>query len=115
MNIKPARVGGLFQAKKIHDITAEKNIPVWCGGMLETGIGRAFNAALASLSNFKLPGDISASKRYFYQDIVLNPFELNRDGTLDVPDKPGNGAVVDEKFLEKITIEKLIFSNKRSF
>ncbi len=111
INIKPSRVGGLAAAKKIHDIAEKKNIPVWCGGMLETGIGRAFNVALASLPNFRLPGDISASSRYFLKDIVKNPFELNEDGTLNVPDKPGNGAEVDEGFLEKITLEKETFKN----
>lgn len=107
INIKPGRVGGLSSSKKIHDYTFEKNVPVWCGGMLETGIGRSLNASLASLENFKLPGDISANDRYFEKDIVLNPFKLNSDGTLNVPDKPGNGAEVDEKFLEKITLEKI--------
>lgn len=107
INIKPGRVGGLFSSKKIHDLTLEKNIPVWCGGMLETGIGRSVNAALASLTNFKLPGDISANERYFERDIVLNPFKLNSDGTLNVPDKPGIGAEADEEFLDKITLEKI--------
>ena len=109
INIKSPRVGGLSAAREIHNIAEENNIPVWCGGMLETGIGRAFNVALASLPGFKLPGDISANKRYYLKDIVLNPFELNIDGTLSVPDKPGSGAVVDEEFLEKITLEKLDF------
>lgn len=110
INIKPSRVGGLLAAREIHNIAMENKISVWCGGMLETGIGRAFNVALASLPDFNLPGDISANKRYFKKDIVLNPFELNADGTLTVPDTPGTGAVVDEKFLEKITLEKLIFN-----
>ena len=114
INIKPSRVGGLLAAKEIHDIAQKNNIPVWCGGMLETGIGRAFNVALASLPNFKLPGDISANKGYFEKDIVLNPFELNSDGTLTVPVEHGSGAVIDEKFLEKITLEKLVF-NKNWF
>jgi len=109
INIKPSRVGGLSAAREIHNIAQKNNMPVWCGGMLETGIGRAFNVALASLPNFKLPGDISANKRYFEKDIVLNPFELNSDGTLTVLDAPGTGAVIDEKFLEKITLEKLLF------
>jgi O-succinylbenzoate synthase len=112
INIKSSRVGGLAAAKKIHDISEEKNIPVWCGGMLETGIGRAFNAALASLPNFRLPGDVSANSRYFAKDIVKNPFELNKDGTLTVPDKPGCGAEIDEEFLEKVTLEKEIIKNK---
>ena len=111
INIKPSRVGGLAAAKKIHDISEKRNIPVWCGGMFETGIGRAFNAALASLPNFKLPGDISANNRYFVKDIVKNPFKLNKDGTLNVPDKPGCGAEIDGAFLEKITLEKEIIKN----
>jgi O-succinylbenzoate synthase len=113
INIKPSRVGGLIAAMEIHNIAQKNNIPVWCGGMLETGIGRAFNVALASLPNFKLPGDISANKRYFKKDIVLNPFELNPDGTLNISNEPGCGAVIDEKFLEKITLEKLAFNQNQ--
>ena len=109
INIKPSRVGGLLAAREIHNVAQKNNMPVWCGGMLETGIGRAFNVSLASLPNFNLPGDISANKRYFEKDIVLNPYELNSDGTLTVPDEPGTGVEVDEKFLEKITLDKLIF------
>lgn len=109
INIKPVRVGGLTAAKKIHDMAAAAQIPVWCGGMLETGIGRAVNAALASLENFRLPGDISENRRYFKKDIVKNPFTLNDDGTLTVPDSPGHGAIVDEDFLDEITLAKKIF------
>ncbi|HSP87865.1 MAG TPA: o-succinylbenzoate synthase [Ignavibacteriaceae bacterium] len=112
INIKPSRVGGLTPAKEIHDLSESSGIPVWCGGMLETGIGRAINVALASLSNFTLPGDISANSRYFKRDIVRNPFSLNEDGTLTVPDKPGSGAEVDEEFLDSITLEKTEFKNK---
>jgi O-succinylbenzoate synthase len=108
INIKPSRVGGLFSAKKIHDMANQINMPVWCGGMLETGIGRAINVALASLPGFSLPGDISANNRYFKKDIVKNPFALNSDGTLTVPAVPGHGAIVDEQFLDEITIEKII-------
>ncbi|MFO7448138.1 MAG: o-succinylbenzoate synthase [Ignavibacteriaceae bacterium] len=107
INIKPARVGGLTAAVKIHDICRDAGIPVWCGGMLETGIGRAINAALASLPNFKLPGDISANSRYYKKDIVLNPFTLNQNGTLTVPNQPGHGAVVDEEYLKNITAESV--------
>ncbi|NTW03865.1 MAG: o-succinylbenzoate synthase [Oscillochloris sp.] len=85
INVKPSRVGGLAPARKIHDMAQAAGIPVWCGGMLETGIGRAANVALASLPNFSLPGDISASDRYFARDVVLNPFTLNPDSTLNVP------------------------------
>jgi o-succinylbenzoate synthase len=90
INIKPARVGGYYEARRIHDVCAAHGIPVWCGGMLETGVGRAANLALASLPNFVLPGDVSASRRYFAQDIT-EPFELEQ-GTVRVPDGPGIGV-----------------------
>ncbi|HMQ29783.1 MAG TPA: o-succinylbenzoate synthase [Chloroflexaceae bacterium] len=107
INIKPSRVGGLAPARRIHDMAAEAGIPVWCGGMLETGIGRAANVALASLPNFSLPGDISASARYFTRDVVRNPFALNPDSTLSVPTGPGSGAEVDLDFLDSVTIEQV--------
>jgi o-succinylbenzoate synthase len=106
INIKPGRVGGFTESKLIHDYCASKNIPVWCGGMLESGIGRAGNVALASLPNFSLPGDISASKRYCKEDIVEPEFILNPDGTMDVPIKPGIGVEVDMKVLDKMTLKK---------
>ena len=107
INIKPSRVGGLAPARQIHDMAQAAGVPVWCGGMLETGIGRAANVALASLPNFMLPGDISASDRYFTRDVVTNPFALNADSTLSVPTTPGCGAVVDLEYLDQITVEKL--------
>jgi O-succinylbenzoate synthase len=107
INIKPSRVGGLTPSKQIHDMCAEAGIPVWCGGMLETGIGRAANVALASLPNFTLPGDISASDRYFARDVVRNPFALNADSTLTVPTTPGSGALVDEEFLASVTLDQV--------
>jgi o-succinylbenzoate synthase len=110
INIKPSRVGGLNAARQIHDLAAEAGVPVWCGGMLETGIGRAANVALASLPNFSLPGDISASDRYFARDIVRNPFTLNSDSTLSVPSAPGGGAEVDLEFLERVTLETLVLA-----
>ncbi len=110
INIKPSRVGGLAPARRIHDLAAEAGIPVWCGGMLETGIGRATNVALASLPNFSLPGDISASNRYFARDVVTNPFALNPDSTLTVPAGPGSGAEVDLAFLDSVTLEKVELS-----
>jgi len=94
INIKPARVGGLTVARDIHDLCRGEGVPVWCGGMLETGVGRAHNVALASLPGFSLPGDISASARYFHQDIVDPPFEINDDGTMTVPTGPGLGVQV---------------------
>jgi O-succinylbenzoate synthase len=109
INIKPGRVGGFTESKLIHDYCKSKNIPVWCGGMLESGIGRAGNVALASLPNFTLPGDISASKRYYKEDIVEPEFTVNKDGTMDVPTKPGIGVEVNMKRLDKVTVNKKEF------
>ncbi|WP_322487809.1 o-succinylbenzoate synthase [Chloroflexus sp.] len=105
INIKPSRVGGFTPARQIHDMAQAAGIPVWCGGMLETGIGRAANVGLASLPNFSLPGDISANDRYFHQDIVTNPFTLNPDSTLTVPSGPGSGAEVDLERLQAVTTD----------
>jgi O-succinylbenzoate synthase len=104
INIKPGRVGGYIESKKIHDLCVDKKIPVWCGGMLETGIGRAANLALAALPGFTLPGDTSASSRYFKQD-VTTPFVME-DGYLTVPTGPGIGVEPDLDFLEEITTAK---------
>jgi O-succinylbenzoate synthase len=104
INIKPGRVGGYLESKKIHDLCVNKKIPVWCGGMLETGIGRAANLALAALPGFTLPGDTSASSRYFKQDITT-PFVME-DGYLTVPTGPGIGVEPDLDFLEEITTAK---------
>lgn len=106
INIKPSRIGGYADAKRIHDLAQAAGITVWHGGMLETGIGRAGNVALASLPNFTLPGDISANARYFHRDIVTNPFTLNDDSTLSVPTAPGCGADVDEVYLEEVTLDR---------
>jgi len=110
INIKVGRVGGLQKAKQIHDYCQEKGVPVWCGGMLETGIGRAMNVAIASLPNYKLPNDISASARYYKEDIVEPPFQINRDGTINVPRMPGIGVDVIEDRLEKVTKKKKTFT-----
>ena len=107
INIKPARVGGLSQGIMIHDYCRERNIPVWCGGMLETGIGRASNLALASLPGFVLPGDISASDRYYHRDITNERFVLNDDSTITVPDKPGLGVTIDEAALKQFTLAEI--------
>jgi O-succinylbenzoate synthase len=109
INIKPGRVGGFTESKMIHDYCASKNIPVWHGGMLESGIGRAGNVALASLANFTLAGDISASKRYYKQDIVDPEFVVNSDGTMDVPVKPGIGVEVNMKMLDYVTVRSEAF------
>ncbi len=109
INIKPGRVGGFTESKQIHDYCAQHQVPVWHGGMLESGIGRAGNVALASLPNFTLPGDISASKRYYVQDIVEPAFEVNSDGTMNVPQGHGIGVEVNQKALEKVTVRKMEF------
>jgi O-succinylbenzoate synthase len=111
INIKPARVSGFTEARRIHDLCQARGIPVWCGGMLETGIGRAGNVALASLPNFTLPGDISASHRYYAEDIAEPLFALNPDSTLSVPTSPGLGVTVNEKALEKFTEHKESFGH----
>lgn len=106
INIKPARVGGWMEARRIHDLCRQNGMPVWCGGMLETGIGRAAQLALASLPGFTLPGDISATERYYTQDIAT-AFHLNtEDSTLTVPTDPGLGIEVDEGRLAAATKRK---------
>ena len=101
VNIKPGRVGGYLEARRIHDVCDAAGVPVWCGGMLETGIGRAANVALASLPNFTLPGDTSASDRYYRQDIT-DPFVLD-DGRLAVPTGPGIGVNPRPDVLDEVT------------
>lgn len=106
INIKPGRVGGLSQGLAIHDMCQKQHVPVWCGGMLETGVGRASNLAIASLPGFNLPGDISASDRYFSRDITYERFNLNSDSTIDVPDLPGLGVTIDKDALRSFTLAK---------
>jgi len=103
INIKPARVGGLGAAIEIHDLCRTHGLAVWCGGLLETGIGRAHNVAVSSLPNFCLPGDVSESSRYYERDLIDPAFELNSDGTLAVPTEAGIGVAVDEDWLEACT------------
>jgi O-succinylbenzoate synthase len=107
INIKAGRVGGLSQAISIHNLCYEQNVPVWCGGMLETGVGRAANLALASLPGFSLPGDISASERYYLHDITHQKFVLNTDSTITVPDAPGLGVSIDWDVLKRFTLDTL--------
>lgn len=104
INIKAGRVGGLAEAKRIHDVCEERGIPVWCGGMLEMGIGRAANVHLASLPNFRLPGDVSASARYFDTEIIGEPFTVEPDGTMKVPTGPGIGVTVLEDVIRTIAL-----------
>ena len=102
VNIKQGRVGGVPEAVRIHDVARAAGVPVWCGGMLETGIGRATNLALAALPGFTLPGDTSASARYFAEDLTT-PFELGSDGTMEVPRGPGIGVTPIPDRLERTT------------
>jgi O-succinylbenzoate synthase len=102
INVKPARVGGYLEARRIHDLAEANGVPVWCGGMLETGIGRAPNVALAALPGFVLPGDTSASSRYYLEDLT-EPFELV-DGHLEVPTDPGIGVDVRHDVLDACTV-----------
>ena len=107
INIKPARVAGLSQGVLIHDHCRLRSIPVWCGGMLETGVGRASNLAIASLPGFVLPGDISASDRYYQRDITNERFVLNDDSTIDVPNGPGLGITMDKEALKQFTLSEM--------
>jgi len=109
VNVKQGRVGGVLEATRVHDVAQELGVPVWCGGMLEMGIGRATNLALASLPNFRLPGDTSATNRYFTEDLT-EPLELARDGTLPVPSGPGIGVEPAPDRLEAATrrVERLL-------
>lgn len=108
INVKPGRVGGYLESVKIHDLCVENEIPVWCGGMLETGIGRAANIALASLAGFTLPGDTSASSRYYHRDITT-PFVME-NGQLRVPNGPGIGVEIDLDFIEEITTSRKLIT-----
>jgi len=109
INIKIGRVGGLTRAKAIHDLCACHGIPVWCGGMLELGVGRAHNIALASLPNFSITGDTSASNRSFVEDIVTPPIHFSRPGRIAVPVGPGIGYEVQADALEKFTVARKAF------
>lgn len=102
INIKPGRVGGFASSREIHDLCAGRGVPVWCGGMLESGVGRAYNLALASLSNFSLPGDISESRRYWKEDVVEPEFVMDQ-GFMAVPQAPGIGVEVRVDRVEKLT------------
>ena len=104
INIKVGRVGGFSEAIAVHNICERNGIPVWCGGMLETGIGRAHNVALSTLPNFRLPGDVSASKRYWAEDIVHPEIEVSPRGTISVTDAPGTGYEVKTDLINKLSV-----------
>src|SRR5258708_10500451 len=103
INIKLGRVGGYTVARRIHDLCHQHGIPVWCGGMLESGIGRAHNIALSTLPNFTLPGDVAASKRYWDEDIILPEVTVSGQGTIRVPTGPGIGFEPRRERIEKLT------------
>jgi O-succinylbenzoate synthase len=109
INIKVGRVGGFTEAAKVHDVAQSHGIPVWCGGMLESGVGRAHNIALSTLEGFRLPGDVSASKRYWKQDIIEPEVEVRPDGMIAISDEPGTGYRVLEDLVEKFTVRKETF------
>lgn len=111
INIKLGRVGGHASARAIQELAVEKNVPVWCGGMLETGIGRAHNIAMSTLAGFTLPGDISASERYWENDIIRPPVEVSPQGTIDSPMNSGIGFDIDEQMIQRLATrtEKLSF------
>ena len=106
INIKVGRVGGFTEALAVHDVAQAHKIPVWCGGMLETGIGRAHNIALSSLANFSLPGDVSASKRYWKEDIIEPEVEVSPQGMIALSDRPGRGYEIKADLIEKLTVRK---------
>jgi O-succinylbenzoate synthase len=106
INIKLGRVGGFSEAIAVHNAAQERGIPVWCGGMLETGIGRSHNIALSSLENFTLPGDVSASARYFAEDIIEPEVTVSATGEIAVPDTPGRGYEVRTDLVERLTVRK---------
>jgi O-succinylbenzoate synthase len=106
INIKVGRVGGFSEAKKIHDICHSHKIPVWCGGMLESGIGRSHNIALSTLENFSLPGDVSASKRYWKEDIIDPEVEVSPSGMIAISPQAGTGYRIKEDLIDKLTVRK---------
>ena len=108
INIKLGRVGGYTQAKQIEKICREANIPVWCGGMLESGIGRAHNIAMSTLAGFTLPGDVSASKRYWHEDIIEPAVEVSADGTITAPEKSGIGFEVERDRIDSLMVNRKI-------
>jgi len=115
VNLKVGRVGGYSQALAIHDLCLSRGVPVWCGGMLESGVGRAHNIALASLPGFTMPGDISASRRYFARDIISPEVEVSANGTVEVPRGAGLGYEVDRDYVNSATesVERFTSRAKR--
>ena len=112
INIKVGRVGGVVEAKRIHDYCLQQGVPVWCGGMLETGVGRAFNVAISTLENFVLPGDVSASHRYFEKDTITPPVEVTPEGFIEDSTAPGIGYETDIEWVERVTVHKDSFTRE---
>ena len=110
INIKPGRVGGFAESIRLHDLCAAQGIPVWHGGMLESGIGRAANIHLSTLPNFSLPGDVAASKRYFDPDLIDPPIEVAADGTIAVPDSPGLGVTIRHDRIARATLRQTVLT-----
>jgi O-succinylbenzoate synthase len=106
INIKLGRVGGFTEAKRVHEVCRARNVPVWCGGMLESGIGRAHNIAMSTLPGFTLPGDVSASKRYWAEDIIDPQVTVSAQGTIHVPQTAGLGYTPNHRRIEKLTVRK---------
>jgi O-succinylbenzoate synthase len=104
INIKLGRVGGHSSARQVHDVCQEHSLPVWCGGMLESGVGRAHNIAMSALPNFTLPGDVSASQRYWNEDIIEPEVEVGSHGTIRVPTSTGLGYAVKRDLVERLTV-----------
>jgi len=109
INVKVGRVGGFSEATRVHDVSRQRNVPVWCGGMLESGIGRAHNVALSTLENFRLPGDVSASKRYWKEDIIEPEVEVDAHGMIGISDAPGMGYQIREDLIRKLTVREETF------
>jgi len=114
INIKPGRVGGFAESVRLHDLCASRNVPVWHGGMLESGIGRAANIHLSTLPNFALPGDIAASRRYFDPDLIEPPIEVAADGTIAVPTAPGIGVTIREDRVARATLKHAVLEGVRA-
>jgi len=106
INIKVGRIGGFTDAIKVHDVAQRHGVPVWCGGMLESGIGRSHNVALSTLPNFQLPGDVSASTRYWKEDIIEPEVEVSPQGKIAITDKPGRGYDLRPELIRKLTVRE---------
>jgi O-succinylbenzoate synthase len=113
VNVKLGRVGGHSEARRVEQAARERGIPVWCGGMLESGVGRAHNIAMSTLEGFTLPGDVSASARYWEEEIVEPPITVSPRGTIDVPDRPGIGFEIKQKRVDAVTVRRESFTAAR--